>query len=93
MELGEAALWYERHRDGLGHEFLEGVDATLEFIARLPEAGPLVPGLPPDLEVRRVPVRRFPFHVVYLDASDVIRVLAFAHDRRSPGYWTSRASR
>ena len=89
-ELDEAALWYEQRRSGLGIEFLQAIDSALEFIARFPQAGAPVPGVPPDLPVRRVPVRRFPFHVIYLELSDAIRVLAFAHDRRSPGYWRSR---
>lgn len=89
-ELGEAALWYERQRQGLGGEFLEAIDVALEFIARFPRAGTPVPDVPPGLPVRRVPVKRFPFHVVYLVLADVTRVLAFAHDRRLPGYWHSR---
>jgi hypothetical protein len=28
--------------------------------------------------------------VVYLEWAGVIRILAFAHDRRQPGYWFSR---
>lgn len=92
-ELGEAALWYENKRAGLGGEFLEAVDDAFEFIDRFPAAGTPVSDLPLDLPVRRVPVRRFPFHVVYLELTDdVIRVLAFAHDRQSPGYWLSRAA-
>ena len=89
-ELGEAAQWYEQRRSDLGIEFLEAIDTALEFIARFPEAGAPVPGVPLTLPVRRVPVRRFPFHVVYLELPDAIRILAFAHDRRSPGYWHSR---
>ena len=92
-ELGEAAVWYEERRSGLGSEFLHAVDATLELISRFAHSGTPVPGLPLDLPVRRAPVTRFPFHVVYIDRDDVIRVLAFAHDRRSPDYWHSRASR
>ena len=89
-ELNEAALWYEQRRSGLGIEFLEAIDSALVFIARFPKAGAPVPGVPLDLPVRRVSVRRFPFHVIYLDLSDAIRILAFAHDRRPPGYWHSR---
>ena len=85
-ELAEAAVWYETKREGLGLEFLEAVDAALEFITRFPQAGSPVPLVPKDVPVRRVPVRRFPFHVVYVELSDAIRVLAFAHDRRLPGY-------
>jgi toxin ParE1/3/4 len=90
-ELAQAANWYERQREGLGIEFLESIDAALELIARFPHAGSAVPDVPEELRVRRVPVQRFPFHVIYLELADVIRVLAFAHDRRKPGYWHSRA--
>ena len=89
-ELNESVLWYEQRRRGLGIEFLEAVDSALEFIVRFPQAGAPVPGVPPDLPIRRVPVRRFPFHVIYLELSSAIRILAFAHDRRSPGYWQTR---
>jgi plasmid stabilization system protein ParE len=91
-ELGEAARWYERQRQGLGREFLEAVEVAQKFIARFPRAGTPVPDVPPELPVRRVPVKRFPFHVVYLVLADVTRVLAVAHDSRSPGYWHSRIS-
>ena len=49
-----------------------------------------MPEVPDDLEVRRLPVARFPYHVVYLLLHEVIHVLAIAHDHRRPGYWTSR---
>ena len=35
-ELENAAVWYESRRSGLGVEFLEAVDATLDRIARCP---------------------------------------------------------
>jgi toxin ParE1/3/4 len=90
-ELEEAAAWYEKQRIGLGRELLDAVNDALTFIARWPRAGAAVPDVPPDVPVRRVPVRRFPYHVVYLEMADAIRILAFAHDGRSPGYWHSRA--
>lgn len=90
-ELDAAVAWYERHRTGLGGEFLAAIDDALDFIARCPRAATLASGVPADLGVRRAPVRRFPYHVVYLEAAGTIRILAFAHDRRLPGYWLSRA--
>ena len=91
-ELEDAVVWYEEQRVGLGDEFLEAVDDALAFIARWPRTGTPVPDVPPDLSVRRAPVRRFPYHVVYLEMADAIRILAFAHDRRSPGYWLTRVT-
>ena len=90
-ELEEAAAWYEQRRSGLGNELMEAVDDALAFIAHWPHAGSPVPDVPSDLPIRRAPVRRFPYHVVYLEMPGVIRILAFAHDRRSPGYWHNRA--
>ena len=89
-ELEEAALWYENQRAGLGREFLASIDLALKQIARWPQAGAPVPDVPLDLAVRRVPIGRFPYHLVYLETADAIRILAFAHDRRLPAYWRSR---
>jgi len=93
QELEEACLRYEGERPGLGQRFLDGVAATLDRIARFPQAGAPVPYVSADLPVRRAPVSGFPYHVVYLTTSDAIRVLAFAHYRRRPGYWLGRYSR
>lgn len=46
---------------------------------------------PLDLGARRAPVKRFPYHVVYLETPRAIHILAFAHDRCRPGYWLVRS--
>jgi plasmid stabilization system protein ParE len=92
-ELEEAALWYESQRPGLGTEFLEAVDAALDRIARWPQAAPRVPGVAADVPARKAPVSNFPYHIAYLEMPDAISILAFAHDRREPGYWHSRVKK
>jgi plasmid stabilization system protein ParE len=89
-EYRAAGRWYEKRRLGLGLEFFDAVDAALTHIVRLPKAGAPVKQLPSDLPVRRAPVKRFPYHVIYLELNAEIRVLAIAHDRRKPGYWRDR---
>ena len=89
-EYRAAGRWYEERVVGLGIEFFDAVDAVLDQITRLPKAGTLVRRVPTDLQVRRAPVKRFPYHVVYLETLSAIRVLAISHDRRRPRYWTSR---
>lgn len=89
-EYRDAGRWYEQRRTGLGLEFFDAVDAALDQIVRLPRAGQPVPRVAPDLPVRRAPVRRFPYHVIYHEAKNTISVLAIAHDRRKPGYWKHR---
>ena len=88
-ELVDAARWYESHREGLGAAFLDAVDATVARIAETPHVGSMVPAVA-DPDVRRRPVQRFPYHVVYMELPDHLRVLAIAHDRRRPGYWVGR---
>jgi plasmid stabilization system protein ParE len=89
-EYREAGRWYEGRRVGLGLEFFDAVDAAIDHVARFPAAGEPVPSVPKDLPVRRHAVTRFPYHVVYLDTSRDIRILAIAHDRRKPGYCKDR---
>jgi plasmid stabilization system protein ParE len=88
-EMVEAARWYETHRAGLGADFLEAVDQAVMRLAEMPRTGALVPGIS-DQAIRRRPVRRFPYHVVYLELPNRLQILAVAHDRRRPGYWMGR---
>jgi plasmid stabilization system protein ParE len=89
-EYRHAGRWYEDRRTGLGIEFFDAVDAAVRQIVDLPGAGARVPRLPNALPVRRIPVKRFPYHVVYLEMPAAVRILAVAHDRRKPGYWKGR---
>ena len=84
-----AGRWYEAHREHLGIEVFDA-DATIDQIMAMPRAGSRLSQLPTDLTVRRRAVTRFPYHVVYMELATHIRILAIAHDRRKPGYWTDR---
>lgn len=90
VEYREAGRWYNSRASGLGIEFFDEVDATIRRIVDFPDAGVPAPRLPSDLSVRRLAVKRFPYHVVYLRLSGELRILAIAHDRRKPGYWRGR---
>lgn len=90
QELADAARWYEETRAGLGSMFLDAVDATVRSVASWPASGARVEGVAEALDIRRAPVSRYPYHLAYLVADDGIHVLAVAHDRRQPTYWTGR---
>ena len=62
-----AGRWYEGRRTDLGLEFFDAVDATIGQIIDLPRSGSPVPRMPADLPVRRMAVKRFPYHVIYLE--------------------------
>ena len=87
-ELEAARDWYESQRTGLGREFILAVDAAVADIGQTP--GLPVPHVSETLGVRRVLVRRFPYAVVYRVRGEEVRILAFAHAKRRPGYWKLR---
>ncbi|TVR38728.1 MAG: type II toxin-antitoxin system RelE/ParE family toxin [Nitriliruptor sp.] len=89
-ELEAAALWYEAQRSGPGLAFPAAVDRTIDHLTAWPDTETSVPGVPAHLEVRQMPVARFPYGVVYLIARGDFRVLAVARERRRPGYRRSR---
>jgi plasmid stabilization system protein ParE len=89
-ELDDAVKWYEERQTGLGHRYLEAIDSTFRQLLQYPHAGVRMPLVPLELNVRRVPVLRFPYSIVYIETTDAIRVLAVVHDRRRPGYWLQR---
>ena len=90
VEYRLAGRWYEGRTEHLGLEFFDAVDAAIDQILDFPRSGSPVPRMPTGLPVRRMAVMRFPYHVMYLETNNHIRILAIAHDRRKPGYWKSR---
>lgn len=47
-------------------------------------------GAPLAASCRRFPLSGFPFAIVYRVDGEVLRIVAFAHKRRKPGYWARR---
>lgn len=89
VELEAAALWYEEERGGFGSTFIAAVMEAVEEVADWPGLGAPV-AEEGEERLRQVRVEGFPYHVGYLATDEELRVLAVAHERRRPGYWTSR---
>lgn len=85
-ELTAAVQWYERQRAGLGGEFFDAILGAMNRVSEMPEAGSSFG----RLDARRMLVARFPYQVVYRISGDEIRILAFAHLKRRPGFWRHR---
>ena len=92
-EAAEAAAWYEGERPGLGTDFEQAVDATLDLLEE--EIVPLttVPGAAGARGVKRLLLRRFPYAVIVHESATEVLVIAFAHTARRPGYWRDRLKR
>lgn len=84
-EYRQAVEFYKAESMRLGREFAVEARAAIDSLLATPEAGS------PDVYgTRRKLVRQFPFVIVYEVVGDVLRIIAFMHQRRKPGYWTSR---
>lgn len=91
-EYRAAAAWYETKRPGWGDVFLDAVDVAIESI--------LDPSITwgyyrnqecsPRLYSRSV--TGFPFDIIYVLIEDEVYIVAYAHERRLPGYWMRRLS-
>ena len=85
VEMNAQADFYESRERGLGIRFLLAADAAINRLKFDPQARPTL-----TLELRRQPVKRFPFHVLYLDEPDRIWIVAIAHYRWRDDYWLNR---
>lgn len=85
-ELNEAAAFYtERANKALGLAFIAEFERSIKLLGERPELGAVWRGT-----IRRLPLRRFPHSVIYRLTGDTVQILALAHQRRRPGYWTKR---
>ena len=84
-ELREAVKYYEDKRLGLGLDFALEVEASVESVRRFPERS-----RPRNDGTRRYLIQRFLYIVVYLFLNDHVWIIALAHCKRRPGYWSAR---
>jgi toxin ParE1/3/4 len=89
-EIRAAVSWYETQRPGLGRELWDQVHHSLRLISEHPAIGSIVHRVNVRGTARRVPLRRFPYFVVYREAADYVEIIALAHTSRLPGYWRIR---
>ncbi len=86
QELVEGALFYAREANAsLGHAFISEFERSAALLAEQPRLGATWRG-----RVRRLPLRRFPYSIVYYVSAVGVRVLAIAHQSRKPGFWRGR---
>ena len=84
-EMTEASLYYEAAQSGLGQEYLDDLQFTVNAVRERPYSG-----RPAGHGLRMAIFRRFPFVLIYAEEPLEIIVIAVAHQRRRPEYWRSR---
>jgi plasmid stabilization system protein ParE len=66
-------------------EFVAEVHRVANLLVEHQALGPKL-----DSRHRRLPLRRFPYALIYRVDSDAVRIVAVAHRRRRPNYWRPR---
>ena len=86
-EYTEALAWYQTRSPRSARRFEAAIAATLEQIGESPDRFPAC-----DEEgYRFVLLDRFLYRLIYRVVGTVVQVVAVAHARRRPGYWSGRA--
>lgn len=85
-EVDRAQAWYEERSVFAAAGFLQELTRAVQRIRAAPERHP-----PAEHGTRRLLLEQYPFSVVYLARRDEVFIIAVAHHKRRPGYWSARA--
>lgn len=85
-ELVDGAVFYARQATPeLAENFIAEFGRSVALIQEHPKIGVVW-----RARFRRLPLRRFPYSIIYSLSGEVLRVVALAHHKRKPGYWRAR---
>lgn len=73
-----------------GLPLVERMQQTRRDLAEWPHAAPLFATAHDGTAIRGKAVEGYPYRIVYTVEPEMILILAYAHDRREPGYWLHR---
>lgn len=84
-ELKEAVTYYEDQRNGLGQEFADEIERTIERIMIAPTTYEQC-----SEDIYSCRAKRFPYSVLYTVRDGNVLIVAVMHMHRKPGYWKDR---
>lgn len=90
-DLADSIDWYELQQPGLGADFLNEVDKTIQFVLKNPLAFE-VRYKTKGIAIRFAIVHRFPFAVIYFidEPNNQLIIEGVWHTSRNPKNWKSR---
>jgi Txe/YoeB family toxin of Txe-Axe toxin-antitoxin module len=89
----EAVAYYDDLRSGLGEELIDRFENAIQEILGDPNSWPLVPEWDEEPVLRSRRIETFRYRIVYYVRDEQVRIIAYAHMSREPGYWTHRVER
>lgn len=84
-ELYDAQDYYGETSDAVALAFTDEIVWAIEQIILAPSRWKQY-----DKGTRRFLLSRFPYSIIYRTIDDGIQIIAIAHHRRKPGYWSPR---
>lgn len=84
-ELAECSDYYFGVDPRFEGEFLDEAYGAIGQVCRNPKSCPLVIDA-----VRRKVLNKYPFSIFYIKRHNIILIVAIAHHKRRPFYWTDR---
>ena len=84
-EAEDAQAWYEERSLFAASAFLRELSVAVQGIRQAPNRYPSA-----KAGTRRILLDRFPFTIYDRTTADALTVDAVAHQKRRPGYWSSR---
>ena len=81
-DLAAAVDWYETQDPGLGGDFLIEFDAALVRVAENPFQYQVI-----EDDIRRAPLHRYPYGIMYVVSDEELLILTCFHGRRDPRRW------
>jgi plasmid stabilization system protein ParE len=85
----QAILYYHRAQAGRGEDVANRFRSAIADVVASPGSWPLFPGWEGEPQVRSRKVAVYPYRVVYYVRDEIV-VVAYAHVKRRPGYWSAR---
>lgn len=85
-ELEDAQAYYlQRTTPGITAAFVADYEHSARRIPQFPQPAPMV-----SPRLRTLPMRHFPYSIIYYVTAEAISILAIAHQGRRPEYWGGR---
>ncbi len=84
-DYNEALRWYAQRSAQAAQSFEEELDRAVNRIDADPRQFPLC-----DAQHRFCILRRFPFQLIYREVAEQVEIVAVAHAKRKPRFWSGR---
>lgn len=84
-EAVEAQAWYEERSLLAASAFIQELSRAIQRIRQAPNRYAVA-----EAGTRKILLDRFPFTIYYSNVSEVLTIVAVAHQKRRPRYWVNR---